>query len=357
MDKDVVRLLIVDDEPSILELLSTALESLGNYKVTTAESGAQALRLIKADGPIFDCILLDIQMPELNGIDVCAEIRRKSLYRHVPIIMLTAMSDIDYVERAFKLGATDYVTKPFNFEDLRTRVGHAHRLFRARLMPTAETMDSDVKPSTPEPVVAKTVKFDAAVELEGIDRVLGAQRFENYVRQMLRSKAKYTSAFAVKVSNAYFIHKAVSGPEFVKVMGKIADCISGATEENGSLISYQGRGIFLCLEYGTRISNTSDLGLRINTELSEMQIGRIRPSVIVSKHVELEETPHGTAAGLLRDAMMTVETPNLEKLRGEKKLVPAPSHRPAESQTRLSEWRACDTQVYRELFGAMLKQK
>jgi CheY-like chemotaxis protein len=70
-----MRLLIVDDEPSILELLGVALKALGTYKVKTATSAKQALQMIEGKPREFDAFLLDIQMPEMNGIDLCAEIR------------------------------------------------------------------------------------------------------------------------------------------------------------------------------------------------------------------------------------------------------------------------------------------
>ena len=95
-----MRILAVDDEPSILELLTTFLESEDDNDIVTASSGKQALAIIETSEIQFDCILVDIQMPEMNGITLCENIRAVPGYFHVPIIMLTAMSQKSYIEKA-----------------------------------------------------------------------------------------------------------------------------------------------------------------------------------------------------------------------------------------------------------------
>ena len=122
------RVLAVDDEPSILELLKTALNALGTYDVSTACSVDDAIQLLERQDKPFDCLLLDIQMPDVNGITFCRELRNLTDYRKTPIIMLTAMSDRDYIDRAFAAGATDYLTKPFDLLELRSRLGTAAML-------------------------------------------------------------------------------------------------------------------------------------------------------------------------------------------------------------------------------------
>lgn len=127
------RVLVVDDEPDLLEILAVAMTSLRPYVVSAAVSAAAALERI-AEAPVaFDVFLLDIQMPEMGGIELLSEIRRMPLYAETPVIMLTAMSDRTYVEAAFRQGASDYVTKPFDYDDLFARIDAAHALARTRL--------------------------------------------------------------------------------------------------------------------------------------------------------------------------------------------------------------------------------
>ena len=109
-------ILVVDDEPTILETLAYNLERDG-YAVVTAADGAQALTAFRRDAP--DLIVLDLMLPELSGTEVCRIIRRES---QVPILMLTARdSEIDKVV-GLELGADDYVTKPFSLPELQARV-------------------------------------------------------------------------------------------------------------------------------------------------------------------------------------------------------------------------------------------
>ncbi len=123
-----MRILAVDDESSILELLSKILASFGYSEVVTAANGQDALDKIASDPGVFDCLLLDIQMPIMNGVTLCEKVRDLPEYRYVPIIMLTAMKEKKYFDAAFEAGATDYVTKPFDFDDLQQRLADAHRL-------------------------------------------------------------------------------------------------------------------------------------------------------------------------------------------------------------------------------------
>jgi len=116
------HLLIAEDDPHIRDGLVAALESEG-YRVTAASDGAQALSRF-AEGR-YDLVLLDVMMPEINGFDVCRQIRRKD--RNVPIIMLTAKSEeIDKVV-GLELGADDYITKPFGLRELLARLAAVRR--------------------------------------------------------------------------------------------------------------------------------------------------------------------------------------------------------------------------------------
>ncbi len=119
------RILVVDDEPSILELVKIALETLESYEVTVASNASDAIEVVKTAEKLFDCFLLDIQMPYIDGIDLLRELRGVPVYRETPVLMLTAMSDRKYIDDAFLEGATDYVSKPFDFLELGYRIKSA----------------------------------------------------------------------------------------------------------------------------------------------------------------------------------------------------------------------------------------
>src|SRR3989304_5082011 len=111
------RILVIDDDPILLELLSSHLQMAG-YSPFITTDGATGLHL--ADEAQLDLLILDVMMPGMDGWEVCARLRRKS---NLPIIMLTAKGEELDKLRGFRLGVDDYVTKPFSFAELVARVG------------------------------------------------------------------------------------------------------------------------------------------------------------------------------------------------------------------------------------------
>jgi two-component system KDP operon response regulator KdpE len=118
------RLLVVDDEIRILKFLTSNLRALG-YEVVTASNGLEALEQFHASNP--DLILLDVVMPKMNGIDVLKEIRGFSM---VPVIFLSAKGNESERITGLDLGADDYIPKPFNPDELVSRIEAVMRRFR-----------------------------------------------------------------------------------------------------------------------------------------------------------------------------------------------------------------------------------
>jgi DNA-binding response OmpR family regulator len=110
------KILLVDDEPEILEICRDYLKASG-YEVVTARDGVQGLSSVRREKP--DLIVLDLMMPEMDGLDLCRAIRRES---NVPIIMLTARVEETDKLIGLELGADDYITKPFSPRELVARV-------------------------------------------------------------------------------------------------------------------------------------------------------------------------------------------------------------------------------------------
>jgi DNA-binding response OmpR family regulator len=113
------KILVVDDEPVLVETMAYNLEQAG-YQVTTAADGASALEAARRETP--DLVILDIMLPEMDGLEVCRQLRRENNTVTTPIMMLTAKGDeIDKVV-GLEVGADDYVTKPFGRRELLARV-------------------------------------------------------------------------------------------------------------------------------------------------------------------------------------------------------------------------------------------
>lgn len=116
------KILVVDDEPDILEIITFTLESKG-HDIATAKDGAEAIALVKKSEP--ELIILDVMMPKMNGMQVVDFLRNKEQYNHIPIIMLTATTQYSRrpdEEWRKKIGVEDYISKPFEPIDLIQRV-------------------------------------------------------------------------------------------------------------------------------------------------------------------------------------------------------------------------------------------
>ncbi len=156
-------ILIVDDVPKNIQVLGSILRPLG-YNVEFATNGRQAIQWVRENN--FDLVLLDIMMPEISGFEVCEEIRKIERYSDIPVIFLTAKTDGESIVKGFELGAQDYVTKPFEANELLARVKTHLQLKRSRVL-LAEMnkwLENEVAERTAELLAAKK-------ELEELDHV------------------------------------------------------------------------------------------------------------------------------------------------------------------------------------------
>jgi DNA-binding NtrC family response regulator len=111
------KILIIDDDEQILDLLKMFLES-NDHEVSTASSAEKGLAQVRKKA--FDLILLDIMLPDEDGITVLGNM--KKIVPNVPVIMITGGSDVEIAKECLKKGAVDYITKPFDFDYLRTAI-------------------------------------------------------------------------------------------------------------------------------------------------------------------------------------------------------------------------------------------
>jgi putative two-component system response regulator len=113
------RVLVVDDNPHNCELMSDLLTNWG-YEVNTVDQGMDAIAVARRDCP--DIILLDVMLPGMNGFEVCHEIKTNPQTRDIPVIMLTVLNEVDDRIRGLKVGADYFMSKPFNYQELKFRV-------------------------------------------------------------------------------------------------------------------------------------------------------------------------------------------------------------------------------------------
>ena len=166
--------LIVDDQPANLAVLSRLLTDEGSFKVRAVTSGERALEAARLSPP--DVVLLDVAMPGMDGYATCDAFRQDPRLADVPIIFVTALDDTAHKVRAFRSGGRDYVTKPFHAEEVLARVHCQLRM--ARLHAQARALVRDVA----APLAAIGAYLEAGGGGEGAAEARAA--YEEIVRRM-----------------------------------------------------------------------------------------------------------------------------------------------------------------------------
>lgn len=136
------KILIVEDDKTVLDFEKKELEHEG-YAVITAEDGRRALDLFESQKP--DFILLDIMIPELNGIEVLRRIRKQS---EVPVILVTAKGEVYDKVNGLSAGADDYISKPFAIEELLARISSVLRRSRVNAVPSSALRNGEIELNT-----------------------------------------------------------------------------------------------------------------------------------------------------------------------------------------------------------------
>jgi putative two-component system response regulator len=204
--------LIVDDAPDNIALMSSFLRN--TYRTKAATSGEKALELaLSADPP--DLILLDIVMPGLDGYEVCRRIKQNPKTAGIPIIFLTARSDMEDEQKGFELGAEDYVTKPISPAIVMARVKTHLQLKSARdfLLDKSEYLEKEVQRRTQE---VSTVQDVTMVALGSL-----AETRDNETGNHIRRTRRYVKALATRLKNHHRFRDFLT-PQVIELLHKSA---------------------------------------------------------------------------------------------------------------------------------------
>ncbi len=267
VEDEKMKILVIDDDESISALLLQILTNSGYHNVTAVSSAKEALeRLADAEVP-FDCFLIDIQMPGTDGIALTGLIRQIPGYEQQPIIMVTAMRQESYLDAAFKAGATDYVTKPFDLMVLRTRIREAQKIaFEKLYQQDRPFMEGEMKGLGESP---KEVRVDQLLPLPDVSAAIDFGEFENYLMQLPSRWLFKASIFAVVIEAIDQVYSQSSTEEFVAIVGITAKAAQKTLLSSGGILSYRGKGTFLCVNKNRLRKAQRVQEIAINNQISK----------------------------------------------------------------------------------------
>ena len=257
-----MRIMVVDDDELFKELIFTALASMGFDEPAYASSAEEALQFAQEAKDPFGTFLLDINLPEKNGVELCRELRQLPDYRTTPIIMITASRKHELMQDAFAAGATDFVNKPIDGLELGTRVKVAGMLNESM------QREKQIRYTLEDLTQLTKVQFHERVPLPGIPGVDDYLELENSLLRMERA-CYAMSIYSVQVISAKNVYDNHAAPYFVNHLRKIAKLLSATLTGQKTVITYVGQGVFLCVKYGRTRPNLVQIEDSIETAMNE----------------------------------------------------------------------------------------
>jgi adenylate cyclase len=246
------RVLIVDDDRINRMLLTRGVEQAG-HEADTAENGRDALDLLR-DGQ-YDLVLLDIVMPELDGVSVLEQLKSDLRFQHIPVIMISAVDEVDSVVRCIEMGAEDYLPKPFDPVILRARINAG--LAKKRLHDVEqERVRSVFSRFMPEHVVEDVLqRTDEDLRLGG-SRDVGTVMFTD-IRGFTAFSESAEPQLVIQLLNEYF--------------GEMIDAIFA---QDGTLVGYRGDGLLAVFGAPLALEDHADRALAAAREMLEVRLPR-----------------------------------------------------------------------------------
>lgn len=255
-----MRILAVDDDPVILDLLGSSLETNGFDDITFATTAEDALELIEVADQPYDIFLLDIMLPGTTGIEVCKQLRTYECYRASPVLMITASRARDMMARAFEAGATDFVSKPFDALELVTRIRLAAMLNDSR---QREKMNAAAVEQLDR---MSEVSFDERFDLTPSAGIKGFYALEN---EMLRraDTLNEVSLFSVQIDNALGFFRGSRPAQFRAGIDAAGRALAQVIDTGDIRFAYAGRGAMIAVAHAqaeifpTQVQNDANAAL------------------------------------------------------------------------------------------------
>jgi diguanylate cyclase (GGDEF)-like protein len=267
--------LIVDDNPTNLSVLSTALKQAG-YKTRVAMDGESAIEQAQEDVP--ELILLDVQMPGIDGFETCVRLKANPSTRDIPVIFITASADIENKVKGLSLGAVDYVTKPFQHEEVLARV-KVHLELRFLTRKVQEQAIS---------LQRANQELLRLANLDGLTGVANRRRFDEYFTcewRRLTRQGDYLSLILCDIDyfksyNDYYGHQAGDA-----CLQRVAQTIAAALQRPADLVARYGGEEFAIILPNTPPEGAVTVAQTIRTQIKSLEIEHVQSKI--KSHITL----------------------------------------------------------------------
>lgn len=271
-----MRILVVDDSEDWRDLTEAALTAAG-YDVATAASAKEAYATLGLEAPasqaICDLIVLDVVMPHIDGIEACARVRKDPRYGDVPIIMVTAVNDMESLSNAFIAGATDYITKPFNRVELLARARSALKL-KAEL-DRRQAREGELLAATRSLIGTR----DASHLIDAATGLFAGEAGEAYLGASTEHEAGTSLSVLALTLDRLDAFAAANGTDIKrKALARAAHAVRMTAAPIGVVASAYGDGVILVI--APDVHPTYAKGLAESLRQSVMQLGIKNPESI-----------------------------------------------------------------------------
>jgi PleD family two-component response regulator len=290
-----MKILMVDDSEDARDLTEGALRSAGYGDVIATGSAWEAIKFLDlgrttSEEPCVDIVLLDIVMPEMDGIEACARIRNDPRYADIPIIMVTSLDDMDSLGNAFVAGATDYVTKPVNRIELVARVRSALKL-KAEL---------ERRQSRERELLSFLSTWGDRRAMLWIDEATGlfvGEVAEAYLTSATKCKTSETISILALALDRFDAFRSACGEDASQgVLAEVAHAVRGVAATIGIVAASYRNGLIVLIAPEVDGDSACQLGEKLRDTVAKLKLRN--PESIVADHITASvSTVTGTATG------------------------------------------------------------
>lgn len=236
-----MKILAVDDDPVFLGILERFLRELGHSETVFCSSGAEALQILNSNPYGFECVLVDIQMPFMDGIELCKYIRKTPSYARTPVLMITSMSEARYIDAAFLAGASDYISKPLKRMELKARLSFAASMNQDPVRQQVSTLG---KYTTR---FGSNLRFSDPVILHEVHGILELVALKNYTLTLGNFRMQSWKAIGFATRGALEMYNSCGPEQYLEVMEDVGSVLFDTLKQSRLMMAYAGSGCFVAL--------------------------------------------------------------------------------------------------------------